>query len=36
MWDYGANRVTGLEWVVVAVAFLVDVGAHRGTARGRD
>jgi hypothetical protein len=36
MWDYGTNRVTGLEWVVVAVAFLVDVGAHRGTARGRD
>ena len=36
MWDYGPNRLTGLEWVVVAVAFLVDVGAHRGTARGRD
>jgi hypothetical protein len=36
MWDVGTHAVTGFEWFVVVLAFLVDIGAHRGTARGRD
>jgi hypothetical protein len=36
MWDVGTHDVTGFEWFVVVVAFLVDVGAYGGTARGRD
>ena len=35
MWDVGTHRVSGLEWLVVAVAFLGDIGAVGGTARGR-
>ncbi|MEP6954161.1 MAG: hypothetical protein ABI950_08890 [Solirubrobacteraceae bacterium] len=35
MWDIGAHTVTGLEWLVVAGAFLADIGAVGGTARGR-
>ena len=36
MWDAGTHAVTGLEWFIVALAFLADVGAIGGTARGRD
>ena len=36
MWDVGTHAVTGFEWFVVGVAFLADLGAHGGTARGRD
>jgi hypothetical protein len=36
MWDVGTHAVTGFEWFVVALAFLGDVGALGGTARGRD
>ncbi len=36
MWDLGTHDVTGLEWFVVVLAFLADVGAYGGTARGRD
>jgi hypothetical protein len=28
MWDAGTNRVTGFEWFIVGVAFLVDLGAY--------
>jgi hypothetical protein len=35
MWDVGTHRVTGLEWFVVGLAFLADLGSHGGTARGR-
>jgi hypothetical protein len=36
MWDVGTRAVTGFEWFIVGVAFLADLGAHGGTARGRD
>jgi hypothetical protein len=36
MWDVGTHDVTGFEWFVVVLAFLADVGAYGGTARGRD
>ena len=35
MWDVGKHAVTGFEWFVVGVAFLGDIGAVGGTARGR-
>ena len=35
MWDVGTHAVTGFEWFVVGVAFLGDIGAVGGTARGR-
>jgi hypothetical protein len=35
-WDLGTHEVTGFEWFVVVLAFLADVGAYGGTARGRD
>ncbi|MEA2150131.1 MAG: hypothetical protein QOD69_1961, partial [Solirubrobacteraceae bacterium] len=36
MWDTGTHAVTGLEWFVVGLAFLADLGAHGGTGRRRD
>ena len=36
MWDVGTHAVTGFEWFVVVLAFLGDLGALGGTARGRD
>jgi len=35
MWDVGTHDVTGFEWFIVGVAFLLDIGAVGGTARGR-
>ena len=35
MWDVGTNAVTGIEWFFVGLAFLADLGAYGGTARGR-
>jgi hypothetical protein len=35
MWDVGTHTVTGFEWFVVGLAFLADLGAYGGTARGR-
>jgi hypothetical protein len=35
MWDVGTHDVTGFEWFVVVLAFLADLGAYGGTARGR-
>jgi hypothetical protein len=35
MWNNGTHEVTGLEWFVVVLAFLADLAAHGGTARGR-
>jgi hypothetical protein len=35
MWDVGTHAVTGIEWFFVALAFLGDIGAYGGTARGR-
>jgi hypothetical protein len=36
MWDVGTHEVKGIEWFFVVLAFLGDVGAYRGTARGYD
>jgi hypothetical protein len=36
MWDNGTHRVEGFEWFIVILAFLGDLGAYGGTARGRD
>jgi hypothetical protein len=36
VWDIGTHAVTGLEWFFVVLAFLADIGAYGGTARGRD
>jgi hypothetical protein len=35
MWDVGTHAVSGFEWFIVVLAFLADLGAHRGTARGQ-
>jgi hypothetical protein len=35
MWDIGTHKVSGFEWFVVGLAFLVDLGSYGGTARGR-
>jgi hypothetical protein len=36
MWDVGTHAVTSFEWFIVVLAFLADLGAYGGTARGRD
>ena len=36
VWDLGTPEVTGFEWFIVVLAFLGDLGAYGGTARGRD
>ena len=36
MGDTGTHALTGFEWFVLAIGFLADLGAHRGTARGRN
>ncbi len=35
MWSTGSAAITGFEWFVVVLAFLFDLGAHRGSARRR-
>lgn len=35
VWDLGSNGVTGIEWAFVVLAFLADIGAYGGAARGR-
>jgi hypothetical protein len=35
MWDHSTHEVRGFEWFIVVVAFLVDLGAIGGGARGR-
>jgi hypothetical protein len=35
-WDLGTHEVKGFEWFVVVLAFLADLGAYGGTARGRN
>jgi hypothetical protein len=36
MWDVGTHEVAGFEWFIVVLAFLGDLGAYAGSARGRD
>jgi hypothetical protein len=35
MWDIGTHEVTGLEWFVVVLAFLADLGSYAGGKRAR-
>ena len=35
MWDVGTREVTGFEWFVVVLAFLVDLGSYVGGSRTR-
>ena len=34
MWDVGTREVTGFEWFVVVLAFVIDLGAYRRGERG--
>jgi hypothetical protein len=35
MWASGTNEVTGFEWFVVGLAFVVDLGSYGGGSRAR-
>jgi hypothetical protein len=36
LWEWGpGSEVTGYEWIVVAVAVLLDLGSHDGGRRSR-
>jgi hypothetical protein len=35
MWASSSNGVTGFEWFIVVLAFLIDVGAFAGGGRRR-
>lgn len=35
MWSYGTNEVSGFEYFIVALAFLIDLGALGGGQRAR-
>jgi hypothetical protein len=35
MWDVGTHEVTGFEWFVVILAFLMDLGSYFGGTRAR-
>ena len=35
MWSIGSNRVSGFEWFIVVLAFLVDLGSYFNGQRSR-
>ena len=35
MWVYGTNEVSGFEWFIVVLAFLIDIGAIGSGNRAR-
>jgi hypothetical protein len=35
MWALGSARVSGFEWFIVVLAFVVDLGAYLGGGRAR-
>jgi hypothetical protein len=35
MWGLSSNGVTGFEWFIVVLAFLIDIGAFAGGGRRR-
>jgi hypothetical protein len=35
MWSLGTNRVSGFEWFIVILAFVVDLGAYANRDRAR-
>lgn len=36
MYDVGTRQVSGFEWFIVGLAFLVDLGSYAGGRRARD
>ena len=36
MWEVGTREVSGFEWFIVGLAFLVDLGSYFGSKRARD
>ena len=36
MYDVGTREVSGFEWFVVGLAFVVDLGSYLGGKRARD
>lgn len=36
MWEVGGREVTGFEWFLVILAFLVDLGSFFGASKARD
>jgi hypothetical protein len=35
MWVAGTNEVSGFEWLIVVLAFVVDLGSYAGGSRSR-
>ena len=35
MWELGTGEVTGFEWFIVILAFVIDLGAHAQSGRFR-
>jgi hypothetical protein len=35
MWGIGADGVSGIEWLIVVFAFVVDIGSYRNGDRAR-
>jgi hypothetical protein len=35
MWAAGTNEVYGFEWFIVALGFVLDLGAYAGSGRAR-
>ncbi len=35
MWASSSNGVTGFEWFIVVLAFLIDIGAFAGGGKRR-
>ena len=36
MWDVGTREVSGFEWFIVGLAFLMDLASYFGGKRARD
>jgi hypothetical protein len=36
MWSASANEVTGFEWFIVILAFVIDLGSYASRGRARD
>ncbi|MDA0167803.1 hypothetical protein OJ998_01790 [Solirubrobacter taibaiensis] len=36
MWDIGTREVSGFEWFIVGLAFVMDLGSYFGGKRARD
>ncbi len=34
MWSVGSDRVSGLEWLIVILAFVIDLGSYAQGRRG--